>query len=127
MLSIESIAKGFGDQMLFEDASLQINPGERVGLVGRNGHGKTTLLNMIAGFDHPDEGTISCPTGYRLGILPQKIQFSLNTVRDEAMTELPSHEQDQYWRAEKSWLGWDFQCQTWTGTPISFPGDSRCG
>jgi ATPase subunit of ABC transporter with duplicated ATPase domains len=58
MLSIESIDKGFGDQVLFEDASLQINPGERVGLVGRNGHGKTTLLNMIAGTDHPDDGKI---------------------------------------------------------------------
>ncbi len=122
MLSIESIAKGFGDQMLFEDASLQINPGERVGLVGRNGHGKTTLLNMIAGFDHPDEGTISCPTGYRLGILPQKIQFSLNTVRDEAMTELPSHEQDQYWRAEKILAGLGFSVSDLDRDPHQFSG-----
>src|SRR6056297_2821074 len=80
MLNIESITKGFADQVLLEDTGMQINSGERVGLVGRNGHGKTTLLNIIAGIDHPDDGKITYPSGYRLGILPQKIQFSQNSV-----------------------------------------------
>ena len=71
MLNIESITKGFGDQILLDDTGMQINPGERVGLVGRNGHGKTTLLNMIAGTDHPDDGRISVPSGYRIGVLTQ--------------------------------------------------------
>ena len=122
MLSIESIVKGFGDQMLLEDASLQINPGERVGLVGRNGHGKTTLLNMIAGLDHPDDGKITYPTGYRLGILPQKIQFSYPTVRDEAMTGLPIHERDHYWKAEKILAGLGFSVSDLDRDPLLFSG-----
>jgi ATP-binding cassette subfamily F protein 3 len=122
MLSIESIVKGFGDQMLLEDASLQINPGERVGLVGRNGHGKTTLLNMIAGLDHPDDGKITYPTGYRLGILPQKIQFSHPTVRDEAMTGLPIHERDHYWKAEKILAGLGFSVSDLDRDPLLFSG-----
>ncbi|MDT8380005.1 MAG: ABC-F family ATP-binding cassette domain-containing protein [Desulfotignum sp.] len=122
MLSIESIVKGFGDQMLLEDASLQINPGERVGLVGRNGHGKTTLLNMIAGLDHPDDGKITYPTGYRLGILPQKIQFSHPTVRDEAMIGLPTHERDHYWKAEKILAGLGFSVSDLDRDPLLFSG-----
>jgi ATP-binding cassette subfamily F protein 3 len=122
MLSIESIVKGFGDQMLFENAGLQINPGERVGLVGRNGHGKTTLLNMIAGIDHPDDGKIIFPTGYRLGVLPQKISFSEDTVRDEAMTGLPPHEQDHYWKAEKILAGLGFSIADLDRDPHQFSG-----
>ncbi|MDZ7665280.1 MAG: ABC-F family ATP-binding cassette domain-containing protein [Desulfotignum sp.] len=122
MLSIESIVKGFGDQTLFEDAGLQINPGERVGLVGRNGHGKTTLLNIIAGIDHPDDGKIVYPAGYRLGILPQKILFSQNTVRDEAMTGLPPHERDHYWKAEKILAGLGFSTADLDRDPHQFSG-----
>jgi ATP-binding cassette subfamily F protein 3 len=122
MLSIESIDKGFGDQVLFEGASLQINPGERVGLVGRNGHGKTTLLNMIAGMDHPDDGKITCPAGYRLGVLPQKIRFSKSTVRDEAMTGLPPHERDHYWKAEKILAGLGFSVSDLDRNPHQFSG-----
>ncbi|MBU1698054.1 MAG: ATP-binding cassette domain-containing protein, partial [Proteobacteria bacterium] len=92
MLNIDDIIKGFGDQILLDKAGFRINPGERVGLVGRNGHGKTTLLNMISGSDHPDEGTISYPSGYRMGFLSQKISFTENRIIDEAMLGLLEHE-----------------------------------
>ena len=61
MLNIEAVSKQFGNQPLLDSTGFQINSGERVGLVGRNGHGKTTLLNMISGKDHPDEGSILKP------------------------------------------------------------------
>ncbi len=122
MLTIESICKGFGDQTLFDDASLQINPGERVGLVGRNGHGKTTLLNIIAGYDHPDGGRINCPAGYRIGMLSQKIVFSETTVRKEAMTGLPDLEREHYWKAEKVLAGLGFSPVDMDRDPAVFSG-----
>ncbi len=122
MLTIDSICKGFGDQTLFDDASLQINPGERVGLVGRNGHGKTTLLNIIAGYDHPDDGRINCAAGYRMGILSQKIVFTKNTVREEAMTGLPDQEKEHYWKAEKVLAGLGFCPLDMDRDPAVFSG-----
>jgi len=122
MLTIESVSKGFGGQVLLDEVNLQINPGERVGLVGRNGHGKTTLLNMIAGSDHPDEGKIFYPAGYRLGILSQTITFSRNSVRKEAMTRLPDHEQEQYWKAEKVLAGLGFSPSDMDRDPAVFSG-----
>ncbi len=122
MLNIESISKGFGDQVLLDDTGLQINPGERVGLVGRNGHGKTTLLNMIAGTDHPDEGRISYPSGYRIGVLSQTIHFNRKTVLEEAMLGLPEHEKDQSWKAEKILAGLGFSVSDMEKDPILFSG-----
>ncbi|MCG8564760.1 MAG: ABC-F family ATP-binding cassette domain-containing protein [Desulfobacterales bacterium] len=122
MLQIDTISKGFGDQVLLDGTGFQINPGERVGLVGRNGHGKTTLLNMIAGTDHPDEGKITWPTGYRMGILSQKIEFSQPTIIKEAMLGLPEHERDHYWKAEKILAGLGFSNADMEKSPDLFSG-----
>jgi ATP-binding cassette subfamily F protein 3 len=122
MLNIESISKGFGGQILLDNTGLQINPGERVGLVGRNGHGKTTLLNMIAETDHPDEGRISFPAGYRIGVLSQTIHFKKQTVLEEAMIGLLEHEKDQSWKAEKILAGLGFSVSDMKKDPILFSG-----
>jgi ATPase subunit of ABC transporter with duplicated ATPase domains len=71
MISISNLAKTFGDRTLFSNASFQLNPGERYGLVGANGSGKTTLLNIIAGSIDPTEGQVSIPKSLRLGVLKQ--------------------------------------------------------
>ena len=71
MISISSLAKTFGDRTLFSNASFQLNPGERYGLVGANGSGKTTLLNILAGSIDPTEGQVSIPKSLRLGVLKQ--------------------------------------------------------
>lgn len=122
MLNIDNISKGFGDQLLLTETGLQVNPGERIGLVGRNGHGKTTLLNMITGTDYPDEGTISFPSGYRLGFLPQKIEFTRKRVIDEAMLGLLEHEKDHYWKSEKILAGLGFSVYDLKKNPASFSG-----
>ena len=57
MISFSNINKQYGKQLLFVDASFQLNPGEKVGLVGPNGVGKTTLFRMVVGEETPDEGT----------------------------------------------------------------------
>ena len=122
MLNIDDITKGFGDQILLDKAGFRINPGERVGLVGRNGHGKTTLLNMISGSDHPDEGTISYPSGYRMGFLSQKISFTKISVIDEAMLGLLEHEKDHSWKAEKILAGLGFSQDDLKKNPEEFSG-----
>ena len=122
MLNIESISKGFADQVLLENTGMQINPGERIGLVGRNGHGKTTLLNMIAGTDHPDEGRISIPSGYRVGVLSQHIRFEKAAVLEEAMLGLPEHERDHFWKAEKILAGLGFTNEGMKKDPMQFSG-----
>ena len=71
MISVSNLAKSFGDRTLFADASFQLNPGERYGLVGANGSGKTTLLSILSGDTEPSEGTVSIPKSLRLGVLRQ--------------------------------------------------------
>ncbi|MEO6753791.1 MAG: ATP-binding cassette domain-containing protein, partial [Chthoniobacteraceae bacterium] len=72
MLTISSISKSFGGRLLFEQASLQVNRGDRIGLVGANGAGKSTLFSIILGEDSPDEGRISMERGITFGFLPQE-------------------------------------------------------
>ncbi|MCP3944485.1 MAG: ATP-binding cassette domain-containing protein [Desulfobacteraceae bacterium] len=122
MLNIESISKGFGGQILLDNTGLQINPGERVGLVGRNGHGKTTLLNMIAKTDYPDDGKIAYPAGYKIGVLSQKISFEKNNVLEEAMLGLLDHEKDHSWKAEKILAGLGFSQSDMKKDPELFSG-----
>ena len=59
MIKIQDLNKSYGSQALFKDLSLNIHRGEKIGLVGRNGHGKTTLFQMILGEVEPDSGSIT--------------------------------------------------------------------
>jgi len=72
MLTISQVTKAFGGRTLFEDASLQVNRGDRVGLVGPNGAGKSTLFSLILGEASPDAGKVSVERAATLGFLPQE-------------------------------------------------------
>src|SRR5256885_352505 len=72
MLTISQVTKAFGGRTLFEDASLQVNRGDRIGLVGPNGAGKTTLFSLILGDALPDGGKISVEKSATIGYLPQE-------------------------------------------------------
>ncbi len=72
MLTISAISKSFGGRLLFQEASLQVNRGDRIGLVGANGAGKSTLFSIILGEDSPDEGRISMERGITFGFLQQE-------------------------------------------------------
>jgi ATPase subunit of ABC transporter with duplicated ATPase domains len=74
MISLSNINKQYGKQLVFVDASFQLNPGERVGLVGPNGSGKTTLFRMIVGEEDPDEGDISVPKRLTIGYFRQDVE-----------------------------------------------------
>ena len=82
-VSLRGIKLGFGGPNLLNDLDLQINPGERLCLLGRNGEGKSTLMKMIAGMIKPDEGNIEFQTGTRVAYLSQDIPDDLTgTVYD---------------------------------------------
>jgi ATP-binding cassette, subfamily F, member 3 len=85
VVQLSNITKSFGERVLFEDITWQINEGERVGLCGPNGAGKTTLLKMLAGFDEPDAGAIIKPSALSVGYLPQDgLSHAGRTILDEA-------------------------------------------
>jgi ATP-binding cassette subfamily F protein 3 len=92
MIQANNLEKAYGKQLIFDDVSFTINPGERVGLVGRNGHGKTTLFRIILGEEHPDSGAIRIPNGYRIGHLSQHLKFTGETVLSEACLSLQNAE-----------------------------------
>lgn len=104
------------------NASIQINSGEKIGLVGRNGHGKTTLLKMLTGQEEPDDGQIQIPGDYRIGYLTQHIAFSKKSVLEECMLGLTEHEQDHYWKAEKILAGLGFSDEDMERPPSDFSG-----
>ena len=108
--------------MLLDQASLQINPGEKIGLVGRNGHGKTTLLRLLTHQEEPDSGKIQIPGDYHMGYLTQHIRFTRKTVLDECMLGLPEHEKDHYWKAEKILAGLGFSDDEMQQSPEAFSG-----
>ncbi len=74
MISVDNVTIRFGAFILFNGISFQVNPGDRIGLVGRNGAGKTTILNLIAGHQEPDEGKVVRTTGKSVGYLPQQMK-----------------------------------------------------
>jgi len=108
VISVNNLAKAFGEQVLFTDATFNINPREKVGLVGRNGHGKTTLLKMIQGEESPDSGEISIPHNYHLGYLEQHLEFTQPTVLHEGCRGLPRTSRHEQWRVKKILFGLGF-------------------
>ena len=86
MISLANINKQYGRQLVFVDASFQLNPGEKVGLVGPNGAGKTTLFRMIVGEEVPDEGEVTVPKKVTIGYFRQDVEeMSGRSVLDEAI------------------------------------------
>src|SRR4030088_1865504 len=86
MISFSNVSKQYGKQLIFVDASFQLNPGEKVGLVGPNGAGKTTLFRMVVGEESPDEGDVSVPKKLSIGYFRQDVEeMSGRSVLDEAI------------------------------------------
>ena len=86
MISFSNINKQYGKQLIFVDASFQLNPGEKVGLVGPNGAGKTTLFRMIVGEEEADEGDVNVPKRLHIGYFRQDVEeMQGRSVLDEAI------------------------------------------
>ncbi len=86
MIAFANVNKQYGRQVLFVDASFQLNPGEKVGLVGPNGAGKTTIFRMITGEEGPDDGEVTVPKKLTIGYFRQDVEeMSGRSVLDEAI------------------------------------------
>ena len=108
MLKVTNLTKSYGTHLLFDEVSFVVNPKERVGLVGRNGHGKTTLLKIFLGTEHAESGEVYTPKGYRIGYLEQQINFTKKTLVDEGCLGLPLEQRDERWKVEKVLAGLGF-------------------
>src|SRR3977135_1899173 len=87
IVNVTQVGKSFGAELIFSGVSFQIDEYDRIGLVGPNGAGKTTLLNLLAGYEEPEEGTISIARNTRIGYLTQHTDFlPHNTLREEMLT-----------------------------------------
>ncbi len=126
MLRVTNLSKSYGPRTLFDEVSFNLDRGERVGVVGRNGQGKTTLLRILLGQEHPDGGEISAPRGYRLGHLRQTLSFSAPTAVAEALRGLHHHrgegEAEEGWKARKVLAGLGF-----TPAQMELPPDRLSG
>src|SRR6266700_142191 len=86
MVSFSNVNKQYGKQLVFVDASFQLNPSEKVGLVGPNGSGKTTVFRMIVGEEQADDGEVSVPKKLTIGYFRQDVEeMSGRSVLDEAI------------------------------------------
>lgn len=80
ILNIEHVSKIFGEKVIFDDVSYGIHQGDKIGIIGINGTGKTTILKIIAGLEEPDEGQIIMQNGLRITYLPQNPEFPPNAT-----------------------------------------------
>jgi len=122
MIRIENLHKSYGDLILFAGINFALNERERLGVVGRNGHGKTTLFRMILGKENSDSGGIIVPKNYRIGYVSQNLAFRHDTILTEAISALPEPEKDHHWKAEKILVGLGFTQTDFQRHPKTFSG-----
>jgi ATP-binding cassette, subfamily F, member 3 len=122
MLQVNNLSLSFGAQYLLSDISFNIHSGERIGLVGRNGSGKTSLFKLLTGELHPDSGRIMIPKNYTIGHLKQHLDFTEPDILREACLGLKEEERSQSWKAEKMLAGLGFTEEDMNRAPAEFSG-----
>ena len=75
ILNIEHVSKVFGEKVVLDDVSYGVHQGDKIGIIGINGTGKSTILKIIGGLEEPDEGQVITQNGLRITYLPQMPQF----------------------------------------------------
>jgi ATP-binding cassette subfamily F protein 3 len=122
MITVENLTKSYGAEVLFDKAGFKLNPKEKIGVVGRNGHGKTTLFRLITGQIPYDSGDIVIPKHYRIGYVRQEIEFTKDTVLAEGMTGLREDQEDCQWKVEEILSGLGFSKEDFNRPPEEFSG-----
>jgi len=92
LVNLESVSKAFGTTTVLDGVSLGLDSRDRVGVVGRNGGGKSTLLRLISGAEQPDSGRVTRTGGTRIAVVDQVPDLGVNTVRDAVLGDVAEHE-----------------------------------
>ncbi len=95
LLSVENLTKSYGDRLLFGDLTFGIAEGDKIGIVAKNGTGKSTLLSILAGHEAPDSGKIVARAGLRIGYLPQKPELNPSLTVEEAAVAAASSDDER--------------------------------
>ena len=122
MLQVSRLSKAYGASPLFDNVSFTVGRREKVGLVGRNGHGKSTLFKLIIGQEEEDSGDIVIPKDYHVGYLAQNLHFVSPTVLEEACLGLHPDERELTYKAERILSGLGFSQEGMMESPQSFSG-----
>ncbi len=122
MLQINNLTLSFSSQEILKDVGFNIHSGERIGLVGRNGSGKTSLFKLITCEIKQDSGVISLPKNYSIGYLKQHLHFTEETILYEACLGLKEEESGQVWKAEKILVGLGFSADELYDSPLGLSG-----
>ncbi|WP_108063301.1 ABC-F family ATP-binding cassette domain-containing protein [Poseidonibacter lekithochrous] len=122
MIELINISKSYPTGELYSDLNLRLNSGDKVGLVGRNGTGKSTLFKLILGEEHQDHGEIKFPKAYKIGALKQYFDFSEKKLIDETASALSEEDKYDIYKAEKMLFGLGFSEEDLEKDPKSFSG-----
>ncbi len=122
MIELSNISKSYPTGELYSELNLRLNQGEKVGLVGRNGTGKSTLFKLILGEEQPDSGEVKLPKAYKIGALKQYFDFTEKTLIDETALALSEDDKYDIYKAEKILFGLGFSEDDLQKSPKSFSG-----
>ena len=122
MIRAKDLSISFSGHEVFSEGNFIINRGEKVGLIGRNGSGKSTFLKLILKKLEPDSGEVEIPRGYRIGHLEQHIHFTHETVLDEICSVLPEGREHEGWKGENILYGLGFTYDDLYKDPKKFSG-----
>jgi len=122
MIQLTNISKRYGTQELFDGVNLRMNSGQKIGLVGRNGTGKSTLFKLILEEEFYDDGELSIPKNYKIGTLKQHLEFHEKTLVEEVSLSLADDDKFSVYKVEKILFGLGFTHEDLEKSPLSFSG-----
>ena len=122
MIELSNISKSYPTGELYSELNLRLNQGDKVGLVGRNGTGKSTLFKLILGEEQQDSGEIKLPKAYKIGALKQYFDFTEKSLIDETALALSEDDKYDIYKAEKILFGLGFTEDDLNKNPKSFSG-----
>lgn len=120
MLTISGLTKYYGHQTLFKEVDLTIAPKEKIGLIGRNGSGKSTFLKILLKQEGSTEGKIEIPNDYRIRSLEQNLNFDKKTILEQVVSALPKSTINEEWKAESILMGLGFSKNDFMRHPSEF-------